>query len=78
MDHTRLAPLTAEQAKRRLLEAAVHCSPSFWLRAHPWGGVAIGFFSGAILGSGRRRRDYLVSFIVSELGYYLHRALARR
>ena len=78
MDHPPTAPLTTEEAKARLLEAVDGCSPTHWLRAHPWGSVAVGLLSGFILGSGRKRADWLAPIIVSELAYYLEHAIKQK
>src|SRR3569832_943416 len=49
-----------------------------WLRAHPWGSVAVGLLRGFILGSGRKRADWLAPVIVSELAYNLEHAIKQK
>lgn len=71
MGHPPAAPLSTEEAKARLLEAMDGCSPARWVRTHPWGGIAAGLLSGFVLGSLRKRADWLAPYIVSELAYYL-------
>lgn len=71
MDHPPSAPLTPNEAKARLIVAMDQCSPAHWVRAHPLGGVAAALLSGFVLGSLRKRADWLAPFIVSEFAYYL-------
>lgn len=72
MDHPHTAPVTGEklsteQAKRRLLESLDRCSPTGWLREHPWSCVGIGLFAGFVMGSGRSRRDLMATLVGGEL-----------
>lgn len=77
MDSPPIAPLTAEkpataeEAKERLVVALDRCSPTHWVRAHPWGSIGIGFLGGYILGTGR-----ITPTVLNELAYYLAHTIA--
>lgn len=72
MDSSHTAPvtaekLTAEAAKHRFLESLEQCSPTGWLREHPWACVGVGLFAGFVMGSGRSRRDLMATLVGGEL-----------
>src|SRR3569833_4617773 len=71
MDHPPTAPLPTDEAKARLLEAVDRCSPTHWLRAHPWGSVAVGLLSGFILGCGCFRVVWFVLVFVCVFVFFL-------
>lgn len=43
-------PLTPEEAKARLLEAATRVGPLEFARRHPWEGVSVAFLLGCLAG----------------------------
>ena len=47
----KIRPLTPEEAKARLLEAATRVGPRDFTRRHPWEGVSAAFLLGCLAGS---------------------------
>jgi hypothetical protein len=64
MERTTSHPLTPEEAKRRLREAAAATGPSAWVRRHPGDALLFaligGLFMGAYPDASRRLADNLV------------------
>ena len=56
MDREKTRPLTPEEAKARLLEAASRVGPLGFARRHPWEGVSAAFLLGCLAGSQRDAR----------------------
>jgi hypothetical protein len=57
-------PLTTEQAKARLREAADRASPSAWLQHHPWNALGLAVVGGFIMS--RMRLPMAASVLTSQ------------